>query len=66
MSPAAIYSKFMFHFPHYTLSNPKFKVCDKNSICIQQTDGKEFIFTYFNDNDWSFRTNTNYMRGMKK
>ena len=38
----------------------------KNSIRIRQTNGREFIFTFHNHNDWKFETLDSFIKSIKK
>ena len=60
-----IYKIFQFMFPEIGEKTKTYGPFDRNSIKINMTDKKVYIFVYFNERDWGLRTYKNYMDSFK-
>lgn len=56
MTHETIFNLFKMYFPEYAGYTASWKANDKDSICLRYKNKKEFIFTYKNENNWSFGT----------
>lgn len=66
MTHTDVYKWFELYFPNYAGGNVSAWFPNgKNSIRVRQTNGQEFIFTYYGPKDWKFETIESFLRKTK-
>lgn len=66
MTHIDVYKRFALYFPNYADKNmDKWFPNGKNSIRVRQANGREFIFTYNNQNDWRLETIKSFLNNAK-
>ena len=65
MAQEEVFKELKRYFPDYYIGTKEWFPNGRNSIRVRLYNGSDFIFTFYNENDWCFETVDSHIRKMK-
>ena len=65
MSHEKVYEWFESYFPQYSKYVVEWFPNGRNSVRVRQSNGHDFIFTFYEHNDWCFETVDSFIKRLK-
>lgn len=61
-----VYKQFKLYFPRFSKKIIQWFPNGKNSIRVRRMDGYDFVFTFYDEDTWSFETVDSFIKRLRR